>query len=267
MSIAEKLTAIAENEQRVYDSGVDEGEGNIWDEIQGVNGKRTDYDCFFRRWQSDYIRPKYKVVPQRGTGTIDKNLRSVFEDAKIKKIESEYFDFSNMVFDASTDTTNCLYAFFRRCSLLEEIEDIGLKAGGYYQTFNRCPKLHTIAVMRCVKDGTYNGPFTQCYELANITIEGEIGKSITFQYSPKLTVESLTAPETPYKTLFKGEEITEMRMGLFRALYDFSGTDEEYTQTLTLNSETIAMLDNNNVTIDGVPWRVYITEGKKWNVA
>lgn len=246
MSIAEKLTVIAENEQRVYDSGVDEGEGNIWDEIQGANGTRTDYDCFFRRWQSDYIRPKHKVVPKRGTGTIDKNLRSVFEDAKIKKIESEYFDFSNMVFDASIDTTNCIYAFFRKCSLLEEIEDIGLKAGGYYQTFNRCPKLHTIAVMRCVKDGTYSGPFTQCYELANITIEGEIGNDITFKDCSKLTIESLKS--------------------IITALVDYSGTDSEYAYTLTLNNACITTLEEAGMTSpNGNTWVEYIDD-KKWNL-
>lgn len=264
MSIAEKLTTIAENEQKVYDSGVEQGEGNIWDEIQGANGERTFYDYAFRGWRCEYIRPKHKIVPKR---TSDGNLRFVFEYApKLKKVESEYFDFSNITFNTSTSDPKCIYGFFRYCDSLEEVEDIGIGAGGYYNTFNKCLKLHTIAVMRCVKNGGYSSVFTNCYVLANILFTGEIGKSITFQYSPLLTVESLTAPETPYETLFKGEEITEMRMGLFRALYDFSGTDEEYTQTLTLNATTTKMLDDNNVTIDGVPWRDYI-DNKKWTLA
>ena len=34
MSIAEKLTAIAENEQRVYDSGYSKAESDFWDGVQ-----------------------------------------------------------------------------------------------------------------------------------------------------------------------------------------------------------------------------------------
>lgn len=265
-SIQNKLTTIAENEQRVYDSGVEQGEGNIWDIIQGVGGIRETYDYAFRLWYGNYIHPKYKVVPKRGTGAISQNLRLVFEYSKVKKLESKYFDFSNISFNASATNTQSIYGFFRYCSELEEIEDIGLGAGGYYATYNSCSKLHTIAVMRCVKEGEYTSPFSQCYELQNIKFVGEIGKSITFQYSPLLSIDSLTAPEEQFTIMVAGVETTEMRMGLFRALYDYTGTGEEYTQTLTLHADSKALLDNNDVVIDGVPWREYI-ENKKWNLA
>ena len=212
MSIAEKLTTIAENEQRVFDAGMSKAESDFWDRIQGDNGTRTVYDYGFKAWQMEYIRPKYKVVPKR---TTDTNLRFVFEFATVKKLESKYFDFSNITFNTSASNTQCIYGFFRNCSNLEEMEDIGLQSGGYYFTWGWCQRLHTIAVMRCVKNGTYTSPFTQCYELQNITIEGEIGNDITFKDSPKLTVESLRS--------------------IFSALYDFVGNGETTTRTITLH--------------------------------
>ena len=212
MSIAEKLTTIAENEQRVFDAGMSKAESDFWDRIQGDNGTRTIYDFGFKAWRTEYIRPKYKVVPKR---TSDTNLRFVFESAKVKKLESKYFDFSNISFNANATNTQSIYGFFRYCGVLEEIEDIGIGAGGYYNTFNRCEKLHTIAVMRCVKEGTYQSPFTNCYELQNITIEGVIGNDITFKDSSKLTIESLRS--------------------IISALYDFVGNGETETRTLTLH--------------------------------
>ena len=214
MSIAEKLTTIAENLPKVYDSGVDKGEGNVWDIIQNF-GTRPTYDYCFFNWRGvEYIRPKYKVVyPENTSGD---TFRSVFENCyKLKKIEAKYFDFSNRTPNTSASSTGCNYATFRNNGRLEEIEDIGLQAGGYYFTWGWCQKLHTIAVMRCVKDGTYYSPFTQCYELQNITIEGVIGNNISFADCSKLTIESLRS--------------------IISALYDFVENCETETRTLTLH--------------------------------
>ena len=191
MSIAEKLTAIAEDLPKVYDSGVDKGESSVWDVIQGVGGTRIIYDHAFRFWGGEYIHPKYKVIPMRKTAYVGgQHLRFVFEYAKVKKIESKYFDFSNVNFNANSNLTDCIYGFFRYCDNLEEIEDIGLNAGGYYYTYNGCSKLHTIAVMRCVKEGTYNGVFTNCTALKNITIEGVIGTNFNISACGELSKAS-----------------------------------------------------------------------------
>ena len=47
MSIAEKLTTIAENEQRVYDAGKNHRTRDFWERITG-NGARTNYNNGFR---------------------------------------------------------------------------------------------------------------------------------------------------------------------------------------------------------------------------
>ena len=45
-TIAEKLTTIAENEQRIYDKGADDGKRKYW-KCFTVNGTRTDYKYAF----------------------------------------------------------------------------------------------------------------------------------------------------------------------------------------------------------------------------
>lgn len=80
MSIAEKLTTIAENEQRVYEAGVENGKtaewNEMWDGLQSY-GARTQYQqfCSFSifivdkdttpRWD---FRPKYDIKPQSAQG-------------------------------------------------------------------------------------------------------------------------------------------------------------------------------------------------------
>lgn len=131
---------------------------------------------------------------------------------------------SKITIGSSADGTNNNYCTFRYCSNLEEVEDIGMPAGGYYYTWGWCYNLRTVAIMRCKKEGGYKSPFGECRQLRNITIEGVIGNNFSMAYSPLLTGESL--------------------ISIITALYDFSDTSDEYTRTLTLHSGVIPTLEN-----------------------
>lgn len=94
MSIAEKLTAIAENEQRVYDTGYMHGSnaGYVQGEQNGYDfgfdeGKKAEYDRFWDAfqdngnrivyqhafagygWTPQNLKPKYKIAPIDTTAT------------------------------------------------------------------------------------------------------------------------------------------------------------------------------------------------------
>lgn len=210
MSIAEKLTTIAENEQRVYDSGYDKAYKDEWDKLTNFN-KRRFYEYGFYGSGYDYIRPPYKLI------STSRTLYMFNECRNLKKLEKNYFDLSGTATHNTASNTSSLYYTFRLCTSLEVIEDIGIPANSYYYTFGGCSKLHTIEVMRCKKDATYNHPFNNCPELANITIEGEIGNNISFADCSKLTIESLRS--------------------IFSALYDFVGNGETTTSTITLHKD------------------------------
>lgn len=228
MSIAEKLKTIAENEQRVYDSGYSKGELDMWDKIT-KNGIRVFYEYGFNSWGGESFNPPYKITPT------SRSLCMFERASKLKKIESAYLDLSKITIGNGADATNSNYATFRYCTSLEEVEDIGMPAGGYYYTYAWCPNLHTIAVMRCKKEGGYTSPFGNSPELKNITIEGVIGKNFTMVHCPLLTIESLRS--------------------IISALYDFVGNGETTTQTLTLHADAKARLTEADIkTITDKGW-------------
>ncbi|MBR2476818.1 MAG: hypothetical protein IKB50_01640 [Clostridia bacterium] len=239
MSIAEKLTAIAENEKKVFDAGCSEGESNMWDKITNY-GNRKFYEYGFKYWGCEEFNPTYQIVP---------TSRSIcmFEDSpKLKKVESRYLDLSNVTANNGAENTSNNYCTFRRCSALEEIEDVGMPPGGYYQTFGWCYNLHTVAAMRCKKEGGYTSPFNSCTRLRNLTIEGVIGNNFTVAHSSLLTKDSI--------------------ISIITALFDFTGTADEYTRTLTLHSKTVSTLESlGSTSPNGNTWIEYIDD-KKWNL-
>ena len=194
-----------------YDEGYSQAESDFWDGVQNY-GNRTDYEYAFSDWGAEYIRPKYKVVPTT------RNLGIFRRCDKLKKIESRYFDLSQASVQ-QTASTGGHYNTFLYCSALEEIEDIGLQAGGYFSTFDSCDKLVTIAVLRVQEDTGANNRAFYCRALENITIEGTIGQSgFNFQLCSKLTHDSL--------------------MSIINALQ----TKTSGTWTLTLGADNLAKL-------------------------
>lgn len=210
-TIAEKLTTIATNEQKIYDKGKEDKEFQFWDIIQ-IGGTRTNYSSAFQYWASEYIRPPYKVTPS-GSGAVFNNLCAYAPN--LKKVEAEYFDLSKTKPPTAASTASN-YNLFINCPALEEVEDIGIQAGGYYSTFRNCASLHTIAVIRCAKEGIYTFTFAGASALVNITVEGVIGTNISFSDSPLLSAESLDS--------------------IVSHLYDYS-TEAPNTHTLTLHAD------------------------------
>ena len=235
MSIGEKLTAIAENEQKVYEAGKQAENKAFWDVITD-NGKRTIYSYAFARWVTEYVRPPIKIVP---TGEVNHMFRAC---GSLKAIEKQYFDLSKMTGD--------LAAFCNTCSNLEIIEDInfrGEKGNNYYQSFSYCSKLHTIERLPFEETITTDSAFARCEKLQNITIDGVIGRNISFSYCP-LTVESMLSVITHLK--------------------DYSETTNagKYTLTLKDTCKTLMAEQGAIEELDGKTYDQYITD-IGWNLA
>lgn len=169
MSIADKLTTIAENEQRVFEAGMSKAESDFWDEVQ-ANGNRTDYEYAFAKWGCEYIRPKYKVTPTERT------IMMFNGNPLLKKVEAKYFDLSK-VRASQTSATGGHYNTFTNCTSLEEIEDVGMPAGTYDATYRNCQKMKRIAVVRSTADTMYEKAFLYDWALEDLTIEGVIGQN------------------------------------------------------------------------------------------
>ena len=217
MSIAEKLNVIAENEQKVYDAGYSQSESDFYDIIQD-GGNRTDYRHGFMGWQSEFLRPKHKVV-----ATGDKRYMFAY-NKQLKIVEKDYFDLSKC--DRSWGNSYV----FDGCESLEEVQDIGLQATGYYGTYRGCKNLRIIETHRT---GSYGDPYTLtfygCESLEEIrNIEGEISKNgFDISASNKVTHDTL--------------------MRIINALKDYSTSGTTYN--ITFGTDNLAKLSDTEKAI------------------
>lgn len=218
MALEDKLIEVAENIPKVYDAGKAEGkdkEWNLfWDALQN-NGTRTVYSRVFQGggWTKESFKPKYDMKPTNvyymfAASQIEGDLVEILEDLGVE------LDFSQ-----ATADTNYMFsgAKFTRVGVIDTSS-----MGGIYQTFMSMYNLVTIDKLILKDDGSQSfiSPFSGCWALENLTIEGKIGKAFVIGNSPKLTHDSL--------------------MSIINALYDYSGTST--TQTCTLGAQNLAKL-------------------------
>ena len=154
MSIAEKLVTISENQQKVFEAGKKSEYDAFWDELQNY-GKAKEYANAFsyKLWNDKTYNPKYPF-----------------------KIEA-----CNSMFMANTGITDTKVPL-----------DFRGNKGQIFYVFEGCTNLVTIRTLILdTKSQTFSRYFNNCTSLQNITFEGEIFKSINFQYSPLLSRESI----------------------------------------------------------------------------
>lgn len=211
MSIAEKLTAIAENEQNVYNAGYNKGLRNtagqynsgyndglaegkaaennrFWDAFQN-NGNKTDYENAFRKWADECYNPKYPIVTSSGSTR------------------------ANSMFNQST--------------IVDTKVDITINSIGATHVFYNAASLKTIPKLIVNKDVTYTNWFTYCPKLEDITFEGNIGNNINFSDCKNLTLVSLA--------------------NIVNRLHNHSTSSE--THTCTLGSSNLSKIDDVFITV------------------
>ena len=206
MNIAEKLTTVAENEQKVYDAGKQNCISDFWDAFQdGGNMKNYSYAFANRRFNDDTFKPKYDIRPT--------NAQYIFYGSAITDIAQKLKE-CGVVLDTS-QATNLDYGFYYAKGTIPVIDTRSCEqllvtfCGNTY---------HTIEKLILKDDGsqTFPSTFSDAIELRNIVIEGCIGKSISFGHCPYITNNSL--------------------MSIINALKNCSGTAAKPTLTLgTIN--------------------------------
>ena len=181
--------------------GVQSEYDRFWDAFQDF-GSRTDYAWAFRRWNTEYIRPKYKVQ------NITLKSESFFQYSAVKKIEAEYFDFTGI--DSITgQSSGAAYAMFNACRQLEEIEDLNIPEGAYYGTWYNCVSLKKIAVVRCAAGKAFTIAFQNCEALEDVTFTGTMSTNgLDLQYSPKLSRASIESVIDVLSTSVSGRTVT-----------------------------------------------------------
>lgn len=188
MSIAEKLTTIAENQERVFEAGKKSQYDEFWDSFQ-QNGNRTAYDNGFSGicWNSENFKPKYK--PMRVVNGVSMFLSF---DAQCKKtpvvIDETIIDFTN--------TTNVTSMFQNTNASVVKMNVIPTKLTSM-KSFINMNNIVThgvteviLGIHEAVTFNTYSF-WTGALEKVSFLEGSVIGNNIWFSYCKKLTHESL----------------------------------------------------------------------------
>lgn len=189
MSIADKLVTIAENEQKVYDAGKEQGISEFWDMVQD-NGKRQYWQNAFAYWGAQDISPEYLIAPNA------QSVQGLFMGAtKLKTVDWSKFDL--------TKCTTLIQAF-NSCFELESIDtDLAPTTATstvWQYTFSGCWAAKRIQKMITQLTHAYTGSFNRCDSLEEIRFapfDAEkgigIGNDISFEHSPNLSRESIVS--------------------------------------------------------------------------
>ena len=154
MSIAEKLTTIAENQQKVYDKGRQSGNKEVWGALQNYGNPHTYYYAFcYDRLDDSSYNPQYDIV----CANTNTAAMSIFYSNK-----------------SITDTKVPIYVYKNAQAI-----------------FCDAANLKRIALLIPTQDTTWNNAFSGAYALEDITMGGTIGQNISFSACTKLTHDSL----------------------------------------------------------------------------
>lgn len=219
MTISEKLTQIAVNEQKIYDAGYRKGKSEggdateafeqgrkaeydaFWDAYQN-KGEATDYSgAFGAMWTDDTFKPKYDMCP--------KSASTMFNNTSIVDLKG-CLERQGVVLDTS-NCTNATQMFGNAKTKYVPMLDLRKCTSMASFSSSSC-KIESIEKL-IVSETTPLGTNLQfCKALTTIVIEGVIGVNVSFRDCSKLTVDSLKS--------------------ILSALKDISGTGTSLTCTL-----------------------------------
>lgn len=279
MSIAEKLTTIAENQQRVfdagrnsgggggdydsgyndgyfsgYDSGFNEGydsgywggydEGHsmgydegqtaeydrFWDSFQ-QNGNRTDYTYGFAgAWDRTTFRPKYDMHAT--------TYNCCFHQFNYYDQNWESFDMVEYLENIGVELDTTKATNFSSMFMWAWVGRLGVidcrAASWSLTTAFAYGKIKTIDKLIVKPENTFNNTFINNTELTNITFEGTIGDSISFQWQTKLSKASIESVITHLSTTTSGKTATFSKTAVTNAF----GSTTASAWTTLVNSKS-----------------------------
>ncbi len=226
MSIAEKLTTIAENQQKIYEKGVNDGctagadaqRKAFWDVLQNY-GKRTDYSYAFygEVWTKDTFKPIYDIKPT--------NACYMFAYSRIYENFAKLLRDLGVTLDLSK-ATNVEACFaesdFKRLGIIDTTSaDVLSKLFLYATSLIEVNKL----ILRDDGSQSLHRAFGGCGNLVTLNIEGVIGGT-TFDVSasPLLSKESIKSIINAVSTT-KATTITLSRTAVETAFGSLTSTE------------------------------------------
>lgn len=216
MSIEDKLTTIAENQEKVFDAGKKSQYDEFWDNLQAYgNLGKYNYLFSYCRFHKESFKPKYPLNIIDGSFTFAyqrKNHNTQAIGEPIYDLIQVCKD-NNVVIDTSkaTDLNSMFYAgdFITIPTISFESHSEVIKSVFYAEN-----KLETIEKIIFKADGSntfstnsWELPFGGCSALKNVVIEGVIGDSLNLSACP-LTKSSIESFVNALSSTSTGKTIT-----------------------------------------------------------
>lgn len=238
MSIAEKLTAIAENEQKVFDAGKKAEYDRFWDSAQ-ANGAGVSYAYAFAGylWNDETFKPKYNIVATLAA-------YHMFYYSEISDL-SALLDRAGVILDISKATA--VQSMFCYSSKLERVPELDVRGcvatQGCDSMFASCVALHTIEklILPSDREVSLNATFSGCHSLANLTIEGVIMVSGANFSSCPLTKASITSVMNALSATTSGLTVTFKKTAV-EAAFGSTAAEEWTALVATKPNWTIALV-------------------------
>ena len=239
MSIAEKLTTIAENVPKVYEAGKTAEWNRFWDNLQDY-GNRKGYNYAFSWWADEAFYPKYDIIPEQQVNSIA--TTGIFAYSKISNIKKRLED-CGVVF--STSKLNTMQSIFIGC-LTEELPDLDLSyvTWGCKYCWQNCKNLRSLTLNDVQAKNVFDSAFAGCISLSEFYITGEIGRDFNVSSAP------LDLPSAKR---------------ILTHLVNYAGTENEFTYSVKFSSDVWDLLNADGATApDSMTWAEYV-DSKCWN--
>lgn len=186
MDIAEKSLQLKKDFDDCYEAGKTKEWSDFWDSYQSTNyiGQSMLFAFAGGGWNTRTFKPKHPIM--------SKYTSSIFQNNTMAIDLAAYCEENNIILDFSNTTTWSQQFAYSSFSRVGVIDVRGGTYGSLAGVFNSARNLKTIDKLILKEDGTnsFSATFYECVALANIVIEGTIGRNIDFSYCP-LTKDSI----------------------------------------------------------------------------
>lgn len=248
MTIAEKLTRIAENEPKVYDAGWQDGfangraEGKAEGKAEGIDeGRQAEYDAFWDAFQnygrrtvydymghSDYglgqwFYPKYDICPTSAYGMF-RDVQVDPDDRAATLDLAERLDECGVKLDLS-QCANVWYLFYQ--ALFSHLPELDLSSAG--STANKLlfsGYVETIDKLILPSNQEFGDTFRYCVGLKNIVIGSVFDKSVSVKDSKKLTRASIESIVGALSDTASGQTLTLAEAAVAKAFEVSEGAND-----------------------------------------
>lgn len=230
MSIAEKLTTIAENQQKVFDAGMKAMNASVqW------GGTRTNYWYAYLRWiPKESFYPQYDLIVSNGEYAFSR--WNAHTSSGINPPKELYLDMAQrleecgVVLDTSQATqVDRMFQFTYGLTRIPTISAVS--STNNIGIFDSCRQLVTVDKLIFSENGS--GVITNCFyacdSLENIVIEGVIDNDCDLHYSHPLSKASITNVINVLSNTTSGKTVSFSKKAVNKAFETSTGANDGST--------------------------------------